>query len=401
MKPRTALVLIAAGVAVAAAAYKMAPVFRAGGGHATAAPRSGGDGKGGGGPAAPVVTVAAATRDFPIRRKTIGIMESPAIVVIRSRIDSVLLEQHVADGQTVKKGDLLFTLDDREIQATIARDQATLAKDNATLAQAESEMKRKQELASKDVAPRQQVEQATAEFKAAQQTVEADRAVLEADRLRLGYAKLEAPITGRIGAVRVTPGNLVGANDPAGLATVTQMQPLRVAFSLPERDLDMLRKAAGGANPAVVRVYVANTKTELEAGRLDFVDSSVDTASGTIAAKASFANDKLELWPGMYVDVAIDLDVRPNSVIIPAVAIQSSQQGPFVFVAKADGTAEMRKIELVGIEENDAAVSTGVAEGDRVIVEGQMRLANGARIAEQAGGGAPANPAPPKAPAKP
>jgi membrane fusion protein, multidrug efflux system len=330
----------------------------------------------------PVILVKAEAEDFKIKRRTIGIMESPAIVVVRSRIDSQVLQQHVVDGQLVHKGDPLFTLDDREIQALIARDQAQLAKDNAALTQAEAELGRKQELIEKKVAPQQQLDQAVAAFKAAQQTIEADEAVLQADRLKLGYAKLEAPITGRVGAIRVTPGNLVGVNDTAGLVTITQINPIRAGFTLPERDLAALRKAFGATPEAAVRVYAPGTDTPVEAGALDFVDSSVDPTSGTIAAKAKFTNEKLELWPGMYVDVEIDLGVLPQTVMIPAVAIQSGQKGPFVFVAKDDQTVEMRSIELAGVEGSRAALAKGVAPGERVVVEGQMRLTNGARITE-------------------
>jgi len=293
-----------------------------------------------------------------------------------------VLEQHVTDGQLVKKGDLLFTLDDREIRATIARDEATIAKDQAALTQAEAALGRTQQLIARNVAPQQQLEQATAAFKAAQQTVEADQAVLQADRLRLGYAKLEAPITGRIGAVRVVPGNLVTANDPAGIATLTQMQPLRVSFTLPERDLAALRAAAERKPPATVRVYSSSDAEPLSSGALDFVDSSVDTSSGTIAAKAAFANEDLKLWPGQYVDVEIDLAVRPNTVTVPTVAIQTGQQGPYVFVAKQDQTAEMRKVELAGVEGNRTAVVSGLQAGERIVVQGQLRLGQGRRWQE-------------------
>jgi multidrug efflux system membrane fusion protein len=271
-----------------------------------AAPDRGGKRKGGSGQPVPVITARAEAEDFKIRRRTIGIIESPAIVVVRARIDSQVLEQHVVDGQLVRKGDLLFTLDDREIQAQIARDQAQLAKDNAGLAQAQADLARKQELIEKNVAPQQQVDQATAAYKAAQQTVEADEAVLQADRLKLGYAKLEAPITGRVGAIRVTPGNLVGVNDTAGLVTITQIKPIRAGFTLAERDLAAVRKAFARSPPAEVRVYAPGEDKLLATGTLDFVDSSVDFSSGTIAAKAKFTNDKLELWPGMYVDVELD-----------------------------------------------------------------------------------------------
>ena len=146
-------------------------------------------------------------------------------------------------------------------------------------------MGRKEELIEKNVAPRQQLDQATAVFKAAQQTVEADQAVLQADRLKLGYAKLEAPIAGRVGAVRVTPGNLVGINDPTGLVTITQLQPIRVGFTLAERDLATLRKAYTTPDPAGIRVYSPGSNTPIEAGILDFVDSSVNSASGTISPR--------------------------------------------------------------------------------------------------------------------
>ena len=232
--------------------------------------------KGSGNRVVPVITAKVTLEDFSIRRRTIGIMESPAIVVVKSRIDSLVLEQHVHDGQVVKKGDLLFTLDDREIKALIARDEAQLAKDNATLTQAQADLGRKEELIEKNVAPRQQLDQATAVFKAAQQTVEADQAVLQADRLKLGYANLEASIAGRVGAVRVTPGNLVGINDPTGLVTITQLQPIRVGFTLAERDLATLRKAYATPSPAGIRVYSPGSSTPIEAGMLDFVDSSVD-----------------------------------------------------------------------------------------------------------------------------
>lgn len=331
-----------------------------------------------------VITSKAELRDYRIRRRTIGSIESPAVVVIKSRIDSQVLQQNVTDGQLVRKGEVLFVLDDREIQAQIARDQAQLAKNTAALAQAKAELDRKQALVDKNIAPVQQLDEAIAAFKAAEQTVQADQAVLQADRLRLGYARIEAPITGRIGAIRVTPGNLVSTNDAAGLVTITQIRPIRAAFTLSERDLPALRKAFNSKPQAEVRVYSPGETESLQSGTLDFVDSSVDISSGTISAKGRFVNQNFELWPGMFVDIEVDLSVRPNTVMIPAVAIQSGQKGPFVFVAREDQTVEMRVVELVGIDGNMAALVSGVKEGERVIVEGQMRLTSGARIAETA-----------------
>jgi multidrug efflux system membrane fusion protein len=333
--------------------------------------------------AAPVSTAPAQIGDFAIRRRTIGIIESPATVVVKSRIESQVVEQHVKDGQLVRKGDLLFSLDDREIIALIARDEAQLAKDQATVVRTATDEERYRQLSASSAGSRQQFDQAIADHKIAQAVVAADEAQLRSDRLRLEYTKIVAPIGGRVGAVRVTPGNLVSVNDPTGLVTITQIRPIRVAFTLAERDLPELRKAARGETQAAVRAYAPGASEPLATGVLEFVDSSVDTASGTIAAKARFANDQFVLWPGMYVDVEIDLAIRPKTVMIPTVAVQAGQKGPFVFVAN-QGKAEMRPVEFVGTEGDHTALASGVNAGERVIVEGQMRLVGGTPVAEAA-----------------
>jgi multidrug efflux system membrane fusion protein len=331
-------------------------------------------------PAIPVTTVAAEQGSFPVRRRSIGLLESPAVVVIRSRIDSQMLEKHVNDGQLVRKGDLLFTLDDRELLATIARNEAQLAKDEAARDRANADLKRTEELLAKNVAARQQLDEKIADAKAAEATIAADKAQLDNDRIRLGYTKITAPITGRIGTIRVTPGNLVSSSDALGLVTITQIRPIRVSFTLPERDLSALRAAARRKEPPVVRVYSAGGSKPLATGQLDFVDSSVDTATGTIMAKATFANQDFSLWPGQYVDVEVDLDTRPDTISIPTVALQTSQKGPFVFVVKPDATAELRMVETSGIVEDRTAIREGLKPGERVVVEGQLRLADGARV---------------------
>ena len=332
----------------------------------------------------PVKTVAAEQGAFPVRRRSIGLLESPAVVVVRSRIDSQMLEKHVTDGQLVREGDLLFTLDDRELRATIARNEAQLAKDEAARDRANADLKRTEELLSRNVATRQLLDEKIAEAKAAEATIAADKAQLESDRVRLGYTKIVAPITGRIGAIRVTPGNLVSSSDSQGLVTITQIKPIRVSFTLPERDLGALRAAIRRKEPPVVRVYAAGNSQPLATGQLDFVDSSVDPATGTIMAKATFDNEDYTLWPGMYVDVEIDLDIRPDTVSIPTVALQTSQKGPFVFVARPDGTAELRQVETGGLVGDRSAIRSGLAPGERVVIEGQLRLADGARIRDAA-----------------
>jgi len=337
--------------------------------------------RGGRDTAAPVTTAPAHAEDFPIRRRTIGIVESIATVIVKSRLDSQVTQQHIRDGQLVKKGDLLFTLDDRDVKAAIARDQAQVEKDQATADRTALDLERYKRLAATNAIPAQQLDQANADHKVAVATVEADKAMLRSDEIKLDYTTIEAPISGRTGLIRVTPGNLVSSSDPLGLVTITQVRPIRVSFTLAERDLSLIRKAYITKPPAVVRAYAPGESEALSTGELEFLDSAVDTASGTIAVKAKFANEDFKLWPGMYVDVAIDLSVRPNTVMIPAVAIQSGQNGPFVFVVK-DGKAEMHKVELAGVEGDRAALVSGVNDGDKVIVEGQMRLVDGARVVE-------------------
>lgn len=335
-----------------------------------------------GGPAVSVITAPVTTTTFPVRRRTIGIVESAAIVTIRARLDSQVMTQHFTDGQMVRQGDLLFTLDDREAQANVARDLATIEKGKAVADRAEADLKRKQELSTRDIASRQTLDQADADYKAAIATVAADEAALALNRAKLSYTKITAPISGRTGAVGITVGNLVSASSTTGLVTITQITPIRVSFTLPERDLADLRAAADRPEKAAVRVYNSGDTTPRATGELNFIDSSVDTTSGTILAKAGFANTDLSLWPGQYVDVEIDINVLPDTVTVPTVAIQTGQKGAYVFVAKPDQTVEMRTVTTAANDGDRTAITAGLRSGERVVIEGQVRLGDGARIAD-------------------
>lgn len=319
------------------------------------------------------VTTAEATEvDFPIRRQAIGLIESPASVTVMSRIDSQLLEQHVKDGQLVKQGDLLFVLDDKEIQAAIAKDTATVAKDDALHDQSMADLNRAQELLARNAASRQQLDQATANQKAAAAVMAADKAVLATDNLKLAYTRIYAPISGRIGTVRVTPGNLVKANDVGGggLVTITQIQPLRVAFALPERDLPLLRSAMLSQKLPMVKITAPNGGAKAE-GKLDFIDNVIDANSGTITAKASFANDDLALWPGQYVHVDVELSSIPDAITLPTVSLQIGQEGSYVFVVGAEDKLDIRFVKVLATDHDKTAVS-GVKAGERVVVEGRF-----------------------------
>lgn len=352
--------------------------------HGEGAPQGARAGRGGA--AVSVTTVAAEQADFPIRKHAIGFVETPASVVVKSRIDSQIVAQHVSDGQFVKAGDPLFTLDDRDVKAQIAKDEAMLAKDEATHTRNVADLDRYKQLFSRNAGTQAQVDQATADEKSSAASIQADHATLDADRLKLSYTRILAPIDGRIGAVTVTPGNLVSANSSngsTGLLTITQMKPLRVSFAMPESELPTLQGALHSADPAVVRARIPQSPDQPAEGKLNFVDSNVDITSGTITAKASFANDDLRLWPGQYVDVEFIPDTLRGVTVIPTVAVQTGQKGPYVFVAKADSTVDLRQIKVALSDGGKTAVTEGVAPGERVVTDGQMRLKQGAKVRER------------------
>ena len=327
------------------------------------------------------VRVAEVTQaSMPIRRRTIGWVEPIATVAIKSRINSVIMEQHATDGAFVNKGDVLFVLDDREAKAAIARDEAAMAQHQAEVERARGDLERTKTLVAKQTASKQTLDQVVAAARAAEAAVAADKAILQADRLTLSYTTITAPISGRLGAVAVTPGNLVAENGDVALVTITQMQPIRLSFTLPDRDIDALRAALAQYPPAAVRVFTKGEKTARANGNLIFIDSTVDAASGTITAKAEFANENLALWPGQYFDVEIELGVEPQAAIIPTVALQVGQDGLFVFVITPENKAEMRKVTVTGSDADKSAVTAGLQPGERVVVEGQHRLSPGAAV---------------------
>jgi multidrug efflux system membrane fusion protein len=287
----------------------------------------------------------------------------------------------------VKAGDLLFTLDDRALKAQLAKDQAALARDQALQASAEADLKRASDLMARQTGTKQAFDQADAAAKAAAATVAADQATIDADKVQLSYATIKAPITGRLGAIKITKGNLVSTGNGNGnsspLVTITQMDPLEVTFSLPETDLPLLRKALASNTPAPVRLYRDGDKTPLASGTLEFLDSTVDQASGTVQVKASMPNKDLSLWPGQFVDVALDAGVMPDMVSIPTVAVQPGQHGSFVYVVGGDDKVEARPVEIGLVRGENSAVAKGLKSGERVVTDGQTRLKQGTAVRDE------------------
>lgn len=333
-----------------------------------------------------VVAGTASTADFPVRRYAIGFVSSPAVVSINARVSSQIVAIAVKDGQMVKAGDLLFSLDDRSLKAQLARDQATLAKDQALLASATADLLRAKNLVARQAGTQQTYDQAVAAQKSAAATVDADKATIDADQIQLGFATIRAPISGRLGAVSVAVGDLVTTSNSSStsipLVTITQVDPLQVNFNLPESDLALLHKALAAPQQGAVTLTKDGDPKPIGRGTLDFVDSSVDTASGTIATRASVPNADLSLWPGQYVNVVLDAGIMPQMTSVPTVAVQPSQKGPFVYVIKPDNTVEMRPVQVALTEGTNTAISQGLKSGERVVVEGQTKLKNGAAVRE-------------------
>jgi multidrug efflux system membrane fusion protein len=214
----------------------------------------------------------------------------------------------------------------------------------------------------------------------------ADQAAIEADNVQLGFTRITAPIAGRLGAVNAAVGDLVttanGNGQTTPLVTITQMDPLQVSFSLPEDDLQLVQKALSVPEGAVVTLRHDGEPDPIGTGKLTFVDSSVDTASGTIAVRASVPNPDLKLWPGQYVGATLEAGMMPDMVSVPTVAVQPSQKGPFVYVVKPDDTVEMRPVTVALAVGADSGLSSGLKSGEKVVVEGQTRLKNGAAVSE-------------------
>lgn len=333
-------------------------------------------------PPTPVVTVEATMAALPIRLEAVGWVEPVATVAVQARLDAQVVEQRVQDGQMVDKDALLFRLDDRSLKAALARDQAILARDQAAAVQATAELKRATALLANRAGSRQLYDAAVAAAKVAEATVEASRATVEADRIELSYSEIRAPIAGRAGAVAVTPGNLAkSANGAAALVTLTQMAPVRVRFTVADRFVDQVRRALAAQAP--VAVHSAEDGRRLAQGRLDFIDSTIDGASGTLTVKATVANGDLALWPGQYVRVTAELGQHPVVPVIPTAAIQQGPGGAFVYVVSAAKTAAIRAVTVLGEDGARSAVGAGVAAGEAVVVEGQGRLTNGAPVAEK------------------
>lgn len=355
-----------------------------------------GGGAGGGGQQRPPVSVVlaeVARKAVPVRLDAIGTVQPAASVVIRPRVDSQIVEVLVADGASVKAGDVLARLDSRQIEAQIRQAEAQLEKDRAALDQAKRDTVRLAELIGRGATTQLAVDNSKTAVAAQTAVVEADRAALENLRVQFSYYTIKAPIAGRLGVVGLKTGAIARQGEVAGaFGTINQVSPIYVAFSLPQRLLPDLREAmaAGDARAAATP---QGSKASAE-GKVSVLDNTIDTATGTITARAVFDNADELLWPGQFCNVRVVLRTEPDAIVVPRVAVQTGQQGSFVFVAEGD-VVRTRNVALARIQDDDAVIAEGLKPGEKVVVDGQSMLFPNARIVVRQpqrgpqGGGAP------------
>jgi multidrug efflux system membrane fusion protein len=318
-------------------------------------------------------------KTVPVQLTAIGTAESYASVSIKSRISGQLVQVHFKEGQDVSKGDLLFTIDPRPYEVALKEAQARLAKDKVLNEKAEIDARRYADLAGKDYVSKDKSEQFRATAAALRATMEGDKAAIENARLQLSYCYIHAPFSGRTGSLLVDEGAQIKANDDHGLVDITQITPIYVSFSVPQQDLGRLQQHMNLATLAV-EAFLPGDKVHPEQGSLTFLDNRISSDTGTIGLKATFANSDRRLWPGQFVDVVLTLTTRPDAIVVPSEAVQTGQQGLFVFVIKPDMTVESRPVAVAMTLGSETVIGSGVLPGEQVVTDGQFRLVPGARV---------------------
>ena len=329
-------------------------------------------------PAAPVRVATVSTRSMPVQLQAIGNVEAISTVSIKAQVSGELRKVHFKEGDFVKKGQLLFTIDPAPFEADLRKAEAMLAKDEAQALNAKLDAERYAGLGREGVVSKQQVDAAQAASNAMVATVAADKAAIEAARINLQYTSIYSPINGRTGNVGVKEGNLVKANDVPILVTINQIEPIYVSFSIPEQQLPDVKKYLG-SKTLRVEASPQGSSQHFE-GKLTFIDNAVDLTTGTIKLKATFDNREHTLWPGQFVDAGLTLSVQPNAIVVPSTALQTSQSGTYVYVVNQDMTVQPQPVKVAWAAGDTTIIASGLQPGQRVVTDGQLRLVPGARV---------------------
>jgi membrane fusion protein, multidrug efflux system len=362
----------------------------------------------------PVEMAAATQQDVPIQINAIGNVEPVNTVAVRSQVEGTLMRVAFVPGQEVKKGDLLFTIDPRPLQAALNEAEANLlkamaavrqgldivARDEATANNSRVIANRDAKLVEAGVIPREQYDNDVAKLRSDEATVRADQsavanlqaaqkaeqASVENARVQLGYTTIRAPVAGKTGNLAVTQGNLVRANDTTAMVTITTASPIYVTFSVPERDLTRIRQASGAAG-LVAQSLIPGDESNPVMGKLSLVDNTVDVTTGTVRLKATFQNDDRRLYPGQFVKVVLTLGTQQQAVVVPSQAVQVGQDKSFVWVVKFDSTVEMRTVKTGDTIDNMTVIENGLKPGEQVVTDGQLRLVPNSKVQPKGGQG--------------
>jgi multidrug efflux system membrane fusion protein len=330
-------------------------------------------------PPVPVRVATVVRRTVPLDVRVIGAGEAYSTVSIKAQVSGELVGVHFREGDFVKKGQLLFTIDRRPFDAALQQAEANLARDKAQATNARQQAQRYEKLYQEGVASREQYDQLQTSADAADAAVRADEAAVAYAKLQLQYCFIYSPIDGRTGSLMVHVGNLVKANDVPILLVINQINPIYVNFSVPEDTLAEVKKYMA-AGPLKVRAIIPDDPQHPEQGLLSFVDNAVDNTTGTIKLKGTFPNANRRLWPGQFVNVVLTLAEQRDAIVVPSQAVQNGQEGQYVFVVKADDTAEARPVVVGRRLEAETIILKGVVPGERVVTDGQLGLVSGAKV---------------------
>jgi multidrug efflux system membrane fusion protein len=330
------------------------------------------------GPAVPVTVAPVIKKSMPVELRVVGTAEASSTVAIRAQVSGELTTVGFAEGDDVSEGQLLFTIDRRPYEAALLQSEANLQRAVAQAANARAQAQRLQDLASRGIVSREQMDTAAATAAALEATVAADRAAVDSSRVQVENVTIRAPMAGRTGALMVHAGNLVRANDTTPLVVINRLSPINVSFAIPESQLAAVRHylARGHLNVHAT----PGDEDEPVSGRITFVDNEVDETTGTIKLKGTFANADRRLWPGQFVNVVLQLTTEPDAVVVPTLAVQAGQQNQYVYVVKPDQTVEVRPVVVSRATGGESIIKEGLTPGETVVTDGQLRLVAGSRV---------------------
>jgi membrane fusion protein, multidrug efflux system len=330
-------------------------------------------------PPVPVTAALVEQKDVPVRLHAIGTGEAYSNVSVKTQITGELTGVFFKAGDYVQKGQLIFTLDKRPYEAALNQAQSTLAKDKAQAANARAQERRYEALYKTGVVSKEEYDQQSTNADAMDATVAADEAAVENAKVQLQYCSIYSPINGRTGDLLIHQGNMIKANDTPFLVSINQVEPIYVTFTVPEQSLAEIKQHES-QHSLPVQAIIPNDPRPVT-GHLSFIDNTVDQSTGTIKLKAEFTNGDHRLWPGEFVDVAVDLAQQRNAIVVPSQAVQNGQQGQFVFVVKPDMTAEKRDVIVARSGDGLSIISQGLKPGEQVVTDGQLRLVPGSKVA--------------------